>query len=129
MKTVEFSKLERRVGHIASRRARLQLMQVPWDRFHRAYEEYIHWQAFTFWARAVVESEGCAPSWLKAILRKRCPGFAEEAARSNKPELLGLQLLPWIHNQAFGIGNIVKMNGRKDGQPQAPPLCSGGVQP
>ncbi len=103
MKTVEFSKLERRVGHIASRRARLQLMQVPWDRFHRAYEEYIHWQAFTFWARTVVESEGCAPSWLKAILRKRCPGFAEEAARSNKPELLGLQLLPWIHNQAFGF--------------------------
>jgi hypothetical protein len=103
MKTAKFSKLERRVGHIASRRARLQLMRVPWDRFHRAYEEYIRWQAFTLWARAVVESEGCAPSWLKAILRKRCRGFAEEAARSNKPELLGLQLLPWVHNQAFGF--------------------------
>ncbi len=78
-------------------------MQIPWDRFHKAYEEYIRWQAFVLWARAVVESEGCAPSWLKAILRKRCPGFAEEAARSNKPELLGLQLLTWVHNQVFGF--------------------------
>src|SRR5260370_40979907 len=101
MKTAKFTKLERRVGHIARRRARRQLMQVPWDRFHKAYEEYILWQAFVLWARAVVESEGCAPPWLKTILRKRCPGLTEEVARSNKPELLGLQLLPWVHNQAF----------------------------
>ena len=103
MKTAKFSKVERRVGHIASRRARWQLMQVPWDRFQKAYEEYIRWQAFTLWARAAVELEGRAPSWLEAILRKRCPGFAEEADRSNKPELLGLQLLPWVHNRAFGF--------------------------
>src|SRR6266566_8316036 len=103
MKRAKFTKLEKRVGHIASQRAHRQLMQVPWDRFHKAYEEYIRWQAFVLWARAVVESEGFAPSWLKAILRKRCPGLAEEAARSNKPELLGLKLLPWVHNQAFGF--------------------------
>lgn len=103
MKTAKLSTLERRVGHIASRRARRQLMRVPWDRFHKAYEEYIRWQAFVLCARTVVECEGCTPFWLKAILRKRCPGFAEETARSNKPELLGLQLLPWIHNQTFGF--------------------------
>jgi len=103
MKTVKFSKLERRVGHIASQRARRQLMQVPWDRFHKAYEEYIRWQAFVLWARAIVELEGSAPSWLDAILRKRSPGFAEEAARPRKPELLGIQLLSWVHNQAFGF--------------------------
>jgi len=55
------------------------------------------------WARTVVESEGSTPSWLDAILRKRCPGFAEEAARSNQPELLGFQLLPWVQNQAFAF--------------------------
>ena len=102
MKTAKLTKLERRVGDIASRRARRQLMQVPWDRFHKAYEEYIRWQAFVLRARAVVESEGCAPSWLEGILRRRCPGFAEEVGRSNMPELLGLQLLPWVHNRAFG---------------------------
>jgi hypothetical protein len=103
MKTAKFTKLERRVGHIASQRARRQLMQVPWGHFHKAYEEYVRWQAFVRWARAVVELQGCAPSWLEAILRKRCPGFTEEAARSNKPELLGLQLLPSVHNQVFGF--------------------------
>lgn len=103
MKTAKFTKIERRVGHIASQRARRQLMQVPWDHFHKAYEEYIRWQAFVLWARAVVEFEGSVPSWLEAILRKRCPGFTEEAARSNKPELLGLQLLPWVHNRVFGL--------------------------
>jgi hypothetical protein len=103
MKTAKFSKLERRVGQIASRRARQQLMQVPWDRFHKAYEEYIRWHAFVLWARAVVELKGSAPSWLEAILRKRCPGFAAEAAYSNKTELLGLQLLQWVHNRAFGF--------------------------
>jgi hypothetical protein len=102
MKTAKFSKLERRVGHSASRRARRQLTQVPWDRFHKAYEEYIRWQAFVLWARAIVELEGSTPSWLEAILRKRCPGFAEESTRFNKPELLGLQVLPWVHNHVFG---------------------------
>jgi hypothetical protein len=101
MKTAKFSKLERGVGYVASRRARRQLMQVPWDRFHRAYEDYIHWLAFALWARAVVESEGCAPPWLKSILRKRCPGVVEETARSRKLELLGLRLLPWVHNRTF----------------------------
>src|SRR5713101_762401 len=103
MKPSKFTKLERRVGDIASRRARRQLMQVPWARFHKAYEEYIRWQAFVLWARAVVELEGSAPSWLEAILRKRCPGLEGEAARSSKPELLGFELLPWVHNQAFGF--------------------------
>src|SRR5260370_29180641 len=103
MKRAKFTKLERRVGHIASQRARRQLMQVPWDRFHKAYEEYIRWQAFVLWARAVVELEGSAPSWLEAILRKRCPGLAEEAARSSKPDMMGLALLPWVRNHAFGL--------------------------
>lgn len=101
MKTAKFTKLERKVGDIASRRARRQLMQVPWDRFHKAYEGYIRWQGFALWARAIIELEGSAPFWLEAILRKRCPGFVEDAAGSNEPKLLGLHLLPWVHNQAF----------------------------
>jgi hypothetical protein len=95
--------LERRIQGIARRKATRQLMQVPWDRFHKAYEEYIQWQAFALWARAVVDLEGSAPSWLKTILRKRCSGFAQEVDRSSEPELLGLNLLSWIHNQAFQL--------------------------
>jgi hypothetical protein len=102
MKTAKFPNPERRVGHSANRRAHRQLLRVPWDRFRKAYEEYTRWQAFVLWARAIVELEGSTPSWLEAILRKRCPGFTEEVARSEKPELLGLQLLPWVQNQVFG---------------------------
>lgn len=103
MKAARFAKLERKVRDIAAREARRELMQVPWGRFHKAYEDYIRWQAFVLWVRSVVELEGSAPSWLTAILRKRCPGFTEESTRTNKPEPPGLQLLRWIHNQVFGF--------------------------
>src|SRR3989442_3795730 len=103
MMTAKFTKLERRLGNISARRARRELMGVPWGRFYKAYEDYIRWQAFALWARAVVEVEGCAPPWLKAILRKRCPGLAEEAARSTKAELLRFALLPCVRNHTFGI--------------------------
>src|SRR5689334_22558148 len=103
MKTAKFSKVERRLAQNASRQAHQQLMRVPWNRFHKTYEEYIRWQAFALWARAVVESEGSVPPRLKAMLRKRCPGFVKEADLSVHPELLAIQLLPWIQNQTFGF--------------------------
>jgi len=156
MKTAKFSKLERRVGHTASRRARRQLMHVPWDRFHKAYEEYIRRQAFALWARAVVESKAVLLPGSKAILRKHCPGFLEETVRSRKPELLGSPAAYVDSESNFlvlqktrdglmrscsmdsetsaprdtgRIGSIAKANGRNNGQRHFPPLCSGGVQP
>jgi hypothetical protein len=96
-------KLERRVQGIARHRATKQLMQVPWGRFHRAYEEYLRWEALALWLRAVVETEGSAPSWLAATLKKRCPGFIENQALLNEPRLLGFRFHEWIHNQIFGL--------------------------
>ncbi len=97
------TKLERRVQGIARRRATKQLMRVPWDRFHKAYEEYVRWGALALWVRAIVESEGCAPSWLAASLKKRCPGFIANEALLNEPRLLGFRFHSWIHNQIFGL--------------------------
>src|SRR5579863_8420555 len=85
----------------SSRRARRQLMRVPWDRFRIAYEEYIRWQGFVLWVRAIVETEGDVPSWLEAVLRRRCPGFLEQSACSKKKHPLDLQLRTWIDNQVF----------------------------
>ena len=57
-------------------------------------------------------SFGPAPFWnWKAVLLPGSKQFCEsvvrasmeEVARSNKPELPGLQLLPWVHNQVFGF--------------------------
>ncbi len=86
---------------MASRRARRQLICVPWNRFHRAYEKYIRWQAFSFWVHAIVETEGHVPSWLRVALRERCPGFLEHRARSKKKHPLDLQLRSWIDGQIF----------------------------
>ncbi len=78
-------------------------MRVPWNRFQKAYEEYVRWEAFALWVRAIVEGEGCAPSWLAATLKKRCPGFIENEALLNEPRLLGFRFHAWIHNQIFGL--------------------------
>ena len=95
------TKLERRVQGIARRRATNQLMRIPWARFHKAYEEYLRWEALALWVRAIVEAEGSAPSWLSANLKKRCPGFIEHRTLLNEPRLLGFRFQEWIHNQIF----------------------------
>src|SRR4029077_4654188 len=102
MKAPRFSIAELKVGAIASRRANEQLLLVQWRRFRRAYEEYPRWQAVALWGRAVIATEGHAPSWVLATLRKRCPRFIGDAASSQQPELLAFHLLDWVHNQRFG---------------------------
>jgi hypothetical protein len=97
------TKLERRVQRIARRKATKQLMRVPWDRFHEAYEEYLRWEALALWVRAVVETEGSAPLWLAATLKKRCPLFIKNEAPLNEPWLFGFRFHEWIHNQIFGL--------------------------
>jgi hypothetical protein len=95
------TKLERRVQAIARRQATRQLMRVPWDRFREADLAYPRWHAFTLWTQAIVAAEGRAPSWLGAIVRKRCPGFIENEALLDEPGLLALRLHEWIHKQIF----------------------------
>jgi hypothetical protein len=101
MKAPRFSTAELKVRAIASRRANEQLLLVQWRRFRRAYEEYPRWQAFALWGRAVIATEGHAPSWFLATLRARCPGFIEDEASSQEPGLLAFHLLDWVHNQRF----------------------------
>ena len=102
MKAPRFSPAELKVRAIASRRAKQQLSRVPWRRFRSAYEEYPRWQAFALWSRAVIATEGHAPSGLVKTLRARCPGFIEDEASSQEPGLLAFHLLEWVHNRRFG---------------------------
>ena len=102
VKEPPFSNAALKVRAIASRRANEQLLRVQWRRFRRAYEEYPRWQAFALWGRAVIATEGHAPSWFLATLREHCPRFIEDAAPSQQPELLAFHLLDWVHNQRFG---------------------------
>jgi hypothetical protein len=95
------TKLERRVQGIARRQATRQLMRVPWGRFRKAHRAYPRWLAFALWTQAIVAAEGHTPSWLAAIVRKRCPGFIAKEALTTEPGLLALRLHEWIHKQMF----------------------------
>jgi hypothetical protein len=94
--------LETKVEGIARRRAFKELMRVPWNRFHEAYRDYLRWEAFAFWVRAIVEAEGCAPPWLTAIIKERCAGFLENDTPVNESRPLAHRLDEWIHNHIFG---------------------------
>ena len=94
--------LETKVESIARRRAFKELMRVPWTRFHEASQEYLRWEAFSFWVRSIVEAEGCAPSWLTDIFKERCPAFLDDDTQVNASRPLIHRLDEWIHNHIFG---------------------------
>jgi hypothetical protein len=100
------TKLERRVQDIARQRAARQLLRVSAKRFQKAQQEYLEWEAFSLWVRAIIEAEGRPPLWMLGILEKRCPGFLEpeeghRKTRRRESGPLALRLLEWIHNRIF----------------------------
>jgi hypothetical protein len=76
-------------------------MRVSRDRFQKVREDYIRWQAFVLWVRAVVDSESRVSPWLEGVLRKRCPGFLGQRTPLKKSRPLDLQLREWIDDQVF----------------------------
>jgi hypothetical protein len=97
-----FSKGELRAQALASRRARKQLLQIPWNRFRKAYEEYPPWLGLSLWSRAVVTARGDGPPELLKTLREHCPGFLESDESMREPNLLAFHLLEWVQNTIFG---------------------------
>jgi hypothetical protein len=100
------TKLERRVQDMARQRAARQLLRVDEHRFQKAQREYLAWEAFSLWVRAVVDVEGRTPAWMLDLLQKRCPGFLQDEKRTRKmsrtqTNFPPLDLLQWIHNRIF----------------------------
>ena len=90
----------------ARRRAIRQLLRVPPERFSQVQLDYLDWEAFLLWVRAVVEAEGRLPAQISRILEERCPGFLahEKRCRESHPKQLSplpLLLLEWIHDRVF----------------------------
>jgi len=96
-----FSRVELRAQALASRQAKKQLLQIPWSRFRKAYEEYPQWQGLSLWTRAVVTAKGHASTELLKTLRERCPGFLESEESIREPNLLAFHLLEWVHSRIF----------------------------
>jgi hypothetical protein len=100
------SKLERRVQDTARKRAERQLLRVSAKRFQKAQQDYLEWEAFSLWVRAIIEAQGHPPAWMLEILEKRCPGFLQpeeghQKTRRRESGPLPLRLLEWIHNHIF----------------------------
>ena len=93
-----------------------QIIKVPRNvgpgRFATAVAEYMEWEAFTYWLRSLLESDGKFPDAITKELQRRCPGFLEcdEVMRSAlSPENYTRRwkaLLEWGENRFFN--NIEK---------------------
>jgi hypothetical protein len=94
-----FSGVELRVQAFAGRRARRQLLGVPWRVFRRAYEQYPQWQGLVLWSHTIMTAEGRAASEVLRTLRERCPGFV---GREISASDLSVRLLEWIHDRRLG---------------------------
>lgn len=97
---------EQRIQGIARQRATRQLLRVSSDRFKRAVREYLEWEAFSLWIRAIMDSSRRPPACVMEALQKRCPGFLpnEQAAsklRQGDSDPLPLRFLGWVHHNVF----------------------------
>jgi hypothetical protein len=75
-KTQSVSSVERRVETEVRRQAEQQARNVPWPILLESRKQYIDWEAFTLWVRAITEAEHQAPEWLCRTVKARCPSLA-----------------------------------------------------
>lgn len=98
-------KPERRLQERARRRATRQLLKVNPKLFREAQQQYLKWESFSLWVRAIFDAEGFSPRWLLEVIQKRCPDFQQEKQKRKTQErksgFLPLHLLEWIHNKIF----------------------------
>lgn len=101
---------EIRVSEMARREADRQARRIRWERLLEARRQYVEWNAFSLWARAIAEAEGEIPAWLAKVLEVRGPGFlgVERSRRQAGPEekpLLWRRLLEWIEDNVVRDAN------------------------
>ena len=99
--------LEKRVGQTARLTAEREAACIPWSRLQKARDEYVKWEAFVLWVRAIEEAEGESPGWLSQVVKKRCRGFIKvltekKLQRTNEPALLWREVERWVIERIFG---------------------------
>jgi hypothetical protein len=89
---------------MARREADREARRIPWQRLQEARQQYVEWNAFSLWARAIAEAEGQVPAWLVKVLEERCPGLFGsdctcEIAHQDPP--LNTRILEWVESNAL----------------------------
>lgn len=100
--------LEFHIQQQAQGRAAQAARSIPWRVLLEARHQYLEWQEFYYWARSIMESEECIPSWLARKLDEMCPGFlsAEKQYSVNAPTETvpaPIRLGQWIDEHIFGF--------------------------
>ena len=101
------TELERRVSQTGRLTAEREAARTLWPRLQQAREEYVEWEAFVLWVRAVEEAEGESPGWLAKVVKKRCSGSLKllterKSEHVSEPALLWRQVGLWIDERIFG---------------------------
>ena len=92
------------MSEMARRKADRQTRRIPWQRLLEARQQYVEWNAFSLWAHAIAEAEGCAPAWLVKVLEERCPGLLESERTSeitHQDPPLYRRILEWFESNAL----------------------------
>ena len=103
-RTVRTSKAGTCVSEMARREADRQARRIPWQRLLEARQQYVEWNAFSLWARAIAETEGCAPAWLVKVLEERCPGLLGSDRTSeitHQDPRLNRRILEWFESNVL----------------------------
>ena len=71
-----------------------------------AAQQYVEWEALSFWVRSLVEAAREIPGVVRITLDEKCPGFIEHVMAlrplpSSDPQWLWEQLLRWIETHSF----------------------------
>jgi hypothetical protein len=89
---------------MARREADRQARRIPWQSLLEARQQYVEWNAFSLWARAVAEAEGQVPAWLAKLLDERCPGLLGSERTSeitHQDPLLYRRVLDWFETNVL----------------------------
>lgn len=97
------SKLELRIQEFARSNASKQLLQIPYDDFARAARQYVRWEAFSLWIRAVLAFEHTVPAVVQKALRQHCASFLTRNDPLAESAALPLRLDEWISGRKLFV--------------------------
>jgi hypothetical protein len=89
---------------MARREADRHARRIPWQRLLEARQQYVEWNAFSLWVRAIAEAEGQVATWLVKVLEERCPGLFGSDRTSeitHQPPLLYRRILEWVKSNVL----------------------------
>jgi len=89
---------------MARREADRHARRIPWQRLLKARQQYVECNAFSLWAHAIAEAEGCAPAWLVKVLEERCPGLSgsdRTSETTHQDPRLNRRILEWFESNVL----------------------------